>query len=540
MDAEEALEGAMETDFAIDAKSASEKIEKSKPGRSAPVLPWMRVPLTIHPGDGTLLEDVGGLDPRLNSALASLKIEVLFPVQSVVWEATAGGHSTLHDICLAAPTGSGKTLAYSLPVLQALAHRHHRPSVFSSASGSLQALIVLPTRDLALQVYSVVAPLCQAINVACCTACGNVGLATEAEALVSATNSPALVVATPGRLIAHLEGTPGFNLHNLRFLVVDEADRLLRQTYQNWLPRVLDNMKKNDTSTVNSSLDKDTSLSEIQHTRVVKFVVSATLTKDPSKMDRLGLYCPRYIAMATDDHRYKLPRGLEELKCVVPAEKKPYALAALLAEISPKPTIVFTSAVDSTHRIAVLLGYLKNILGTAVEYSGSIAPEERKRALNAFRAGHASILVCSDAMTRGMDVEGVEVVINYDAPVYVKTYVHRAGRTARAGKSGKVITLLRNEDVRHFKSMLRKADNTYVKDTRIEKDRMEEVKGPVEEALASMREALGAEGVDLDNKISISFEHKEVKSMKSSEKEDVVKHVKRRKVTGIPELRFIN
>ena len=176
----------------------------------------------------------------------------------------------------------------------------------------------------------------------------------------------------------------------------------------------------------------------------------------------------------------------------------------------------------------MLLGYLKNILGTAVEYSGSIAPEERKRALNAFRAGHASILVCSDAMTRGMDVEGVEVVINYDAPVYVKTYVHRAGRTARAGKSGKVITLLRNEDVRHFKSMLRKADNTYVKDTRIEKDRMEEVKGPVEEALASMREALGAEGVDLDNKISISFEHKEVKSMK------------RRKVTGIPELRFIN
>jgi ATP-dependent RNA helicase DDX51/DBP6 len=547
MDVEKGPGSAMETDITIDAKVTSGKIEKSKPGRSAPVLPWMRVPLTIHPGDGTLLEDVGAIDPRLIAALASLNIEVLFPVQSVVWEATAGGSSSLHDICLASPTGSGKTLAYSLPVLQALARSSSFPSPSAStkSSCSLQALIVLPTRDLALQVYSVISPLCKAIGFPCCAACGKAGLAAEAEALVSKNGAapPSLVVATPGRLIAHLEGTPGFNLHNLRFLVVDEADRLLRQTYQNWLPRVLSNINTQNSSSTAAAAAAVSSPSLIntnqQSTRrVVKFIVSATLTKDPSKMDRLGLYCPRYIAMAAEDYRHKLPSGLEELKCVVPAEKKPFALAALLAELTPKPTIVFISAVDSTHRVALLLKYLKKEVGTAVEYSSKVPPEERRNALTKFRAGHASILVCSDAMTRGMDVEGVEAVINYDAPVYVKTYVHRAGRTARAGKTGKVITLLRNEDVKHFKSMLRKADNTYVKDTRIERELMEEVKIPVEKALAKLLETLGGGGdlgIDEEDKV----EEAENRKVGRLNQEEGVKHVKRRKITGVPELKLI-
>ena len=452
-----------------------------KPGRSAPVLPWMRVPLTIHPGDGTLLEDVGGLDPRLATALQSSGVEVLFPVQSVVWEATAGGCSDAHDVCLAAPTGSGKTLAYSLPLLQSLSLRRH--------SRSLQALIVLPTRDLALQVLSVITPLCAALGIPYGAACGQAGLAVEAEALAS--GAAAVLVATPGRLIAHLEGTPGFSLENLRFLVVDEADRLLRQTYQNWLPRVLSALPQPSPSTTTTT---------IARRKVVKFIVSATLTKDPSKIDRLALCCPRYIAMAAedDDHRYKLPPGLEELKTVVTAERKPFVLTALLTQLRPAPTIIFTSAVDTTRRLALMLRALRDVVGECVEYSAVVPPEQRRAALTSFRDRRASILVCSDAMTRGMDVEGVEVVINYDAPVYVKTYVHRVGRTARAGRSGKVVTLLRDEDVRHFKGMLRKADNTYVKDVRIEKEVMEVVKGPVEEALRVMAATLGDERIHGD------------------------------------------
>lgn len=438
---------------------------KSKiPARAAPVLPWMRVPLTIDPGDGTLLENVGGLDPRLASALATAAaIEVLFPVQVAVWEATAGGMNTTHDICLAAPTGSGKTLAYALPLLSRLAAR---------PLSALQALILLPTRDLALQVYTVIRPLCTALGITCCTACGQEGLSREAALLAAAT--PAIIVATPGRLITHLSSTPNFTLDHLEFLVVDEADRLLRQTYQNWLPTVLRKLDDRDSG----SGSNDSIIRPTEKKRVQKFIVSATLTKDPSKLDRLRLQYPRYIAMMSqdrEDYRFKLPPGLIEEKMIVKAEKKPHALVRLLHDIAhsttpptPTPTsiIIFTSAVESTRRLTMLLQHLDEgiIGGRAVEYSAALPPEERRHSLEAFTSHQASILVCSDAMTRGMDVDNVGVVINYDAPVYVKTYVHRAGRTARAGKGGRVVTLLRREDVRHFKAMLRKADNTYVKD----------------------------------------------------------------------------
>ena len=177
-----------------------------KPGKPAPVLPWMRVPIAIEASEGTLLEEVQGLDPRLRRALegggsclhpsvvaaaaeapaclptrpprarpllplqisinrstlhqlpyicAGTGIEVLFPVQTVVWAETAGGASAAHDVCIAAPTGSGKTLSYALPVLQALAGR---------AAPALRALVVLPTRDLAAQVFEVLGQLASALT----------------------------------------------------------------------------------------------------------------------------------------------------------------------------------------------------------------------------------------------------------------------------------------------------------------------------------------------------------------------------------------
>jgi len=107
--------------------------------------------------------------------------------------------------------------------------------------------------------------------------------------------------------------------------------------------------------------------------------------------------------------------------------------------------------------------------------------------------GSAKILVASDAMTRGMDVDTIENVVNYDAPVYVRTYVHRAGRAARAGRSGRVFSLMRHEDVRHFKQMLRKADNTYVRDYWIPKDKLDASSTRLHKALEQVRELLAAE-----------------------------------------------
>ncbi|KAL4422577.1 hypothetical protein ABPG75_008774 [Micractinium tetrahymenae] len=545
-----AAEAQQDADGPAGGAAAAAAGERRKPGgKPAPVLPWMRVPIAIEASEGTLLEEVQGLDPRLRQALEGTGIEVLFPVQTVVWRETAGGASTAHDVCVCAPTGSGKTLSYALPVLQALAGRR---------APALRALAVLPTRDLAAQVFAVLGPLGPALGLTAALACGKAPLRVEAELL--AAGDIDILVATPGRLIAHLEGTPGLSLAHLRFLVVDETDRLLRQAYQEWLPKVMAALHGPAASPETAGSDGGGGpagaaagspeaapaaaaaaeaaggSSEAQR-RVVKFVVSATLTRDPSKIDRLALHCPRYIAMSAVDHRYKLPRSLKELKLVVPAERKPAALAALLQELRGERTIVFTSSVEATHRLYLLLAALSCLPEGVVEFSSLVPPAERAAHLEAFRSGQAKVLVCSDAMTRGMDVEGVQNVVNYDAPVYVKTYVHRAGRTARAGRSGRVFTLLRHEDVRHFKGMLRKADNTFVADHRLAKGALEAVRDDVDDALDRMAAQLAAEQAAAAAVATVAAEGKQQQQQQQGQPAE--RQPKRRKLAGVPEFSLL-
>ncbi|KAL6782479.1 hypothetical protein ACKKBG_A06940 [Auxenochlorella protothecoides x Auxenochlorella symbiontica] len=430
----------------------------SKDAGSVPVLPWMRLPVAFDAGSGVGLEAVSGMDPRLTAALRDQGIEELFPVQATVWRETAGGACDRHDICIAAPTGSGKTLAYALPLVSALAARPAR---------ALRGLVVLPTRDLAGQVFGVLAPLCAALGLGLGLAAGRAGGAAEAAMLASC--APDVLVATPGRLAGHVGATPGFGLGALRFLVVDECDRLLRQSYQGWLA-----------ATLGTGAAR----------RVVKVVASATLTKDPAKLLKLGLHAPRFLAMATEAQRYSLPPSLKEFRHVVSAERKPEALAALLRALGPDaPTIVFTSSLETTARLQRLLAALGEGVtrGRSVEYSGALGPDRRRLALEAFCARRARILVCSDALTRGMDVAGVAAVVNYDAPVYAKTYVHRAGRTARAGAPGAVYTLLRREEVRHFRAMLRKAEGSRVADLALDRLALAEVAPAVEAALRRLQ-----------------------------------------------------
>ena len=451
-------------------------IDANAPLRSGPVLPWMRVPLAFDAGDGVLLEHVGGLDPRLRAALFSCGFETLFPVQTAVWEATSGGSLIAHDICLAAPTGSGKTLAYTLPILQHLS---------KSRRTCLRALMVVPTRDLALQVHASIVCLANKLDLQCVCACGTSSLISEA-ALLNADRVD-ILVATPGRLVAHIEGTPKFSLRDLEFLVVDEADRLLRQSYHGWLSQVLKYSVSPSMRDGISSFHRSQGrlLDTFVGRRIVKFVVSATLTRDPSKLDRLELQYPRYVALSSHDtdQRHKLPAGLSESRLVVPAERKAELLVALLTSVRPTKAIVFASSLETTHRLALLLHELQDLIGVSREYSAAMKPESRRQVLSFFREGSVTVLVSSDAMTRGMDVEDVGMVINYDAPVYVKTYVHRAGRTARAGKEGRVVTLLRPEEVKHFKAMVRKAQNSSIRQEKVPYERMKKAEDRVKAAL---------------------------------------------------------
>ncbi|GAB2256768.1 hypothetical protein Droror1_Dr00022827 [Drosera rotundifolia] len=281
-----------------------------------------------------------------------------------------------------------------------------------------------------------------------------------------------ILVATPGRLMDHISSTKGFTLEHLRYLVVDETDRLLREAYQSWLPTVVKLTQSSDAFSDShfdaSFLSAFGSFKTIRkcgvergfkdrpYPRLAKMVLSATSTQDPSKLAQLDLHHP--LLVTTGQERYRVPEKLESFKLVCETEKKPLFLVALLQSLSGEKCIVFTSSVESTHRLCTLLKLFGDLHVKIKEYSGLQHQRVRSKTLEAFRKGVVQVLVSSDAITRGTDIEGVRNVINYDKPPYVKTYIHRAGRTARAGQAGRCFTLLSKNEVKSFEKLLQKAD----------------------------------------------------------------------------------
>ncbi|KNC80715.1 hypothetical protein SARC_06936 [Sphaeroforma arctica JP610] len=136
-------------------------------------------------------------------------------------------------------------------------------------------------------------------------------------------------------------------------------------------------------------------------------------------------------------------------------QEKPMVLLHMLLKLNFKKVLVFTSSVDSTHRLYLLLKLYGGI--RVAEFSSGLSPTDRKRILQSFAQDKIDVLICSDAMSRGMDVSNVQYVVSYDAPSYIKTYIHRVGRTARAGRSGTAFTIVKRDEVKQFKQMMSKA-----------------------------------------------------------------------------------
>lgn len=496
-------------------KSASRSTNTSTSGSAAPVLPWMRDPIDITTFDQCPLKLLPFLDPRLEEALQKMGISSLFPVQLAVWQETIGPGSFERDLCINSPTGSGKTLAYALPIVQMLSTR---------AVKCLRALVVLPTRDLALQVKEVFAALAPAVGLSVGLAVGQSSIADEISQLIKKPKLEAgicydpedvvqkfqssvdILVATPGRLMDHISNTKGFTLEHLSFLVVDETDRLLREAYQSWLPTVLQVAQRcnnNFFPSAGSYASMFGSLRTIRRSgvergfkgklypRLVKMVLSATLTQDPSKLAQLDLHHPLFLT--TGEKRYQLPDQLKSFKLICESMLKPLYLVALLQSLQGEKCIVFTSSVESTHRLCTLLNFFGDLNFEIKEYSRLQRQSVRSKTLKAFRAGEIRVLVSSDAMTRGMDVEEVRNVINYDMPPYIKTYIHRAGRTARAGKSGCCFTLLHKVEVKRFKKLLQKADNNSCPLYHIPPQSVESLRSIYTSALEKLKESIESE-----------------------------------------------
>lgn len=417
------------------------------------------------------------------------------------------------DLCVSAPTGSGKTLAYSIPIVALLKHR---------VVTRLRALIILPTRDLVAQVRETLELLSKGTGLRIASTTGAQSFAQEQQLLVDEAMRESkldVLVTTPGRLIDHLDGTPGFTLQHLRFLVIDEADRLLGQSFHNWAQRLRASIEgRDDDASPGSSMSTaqlhrrfepkyDAACDPVQPQPVVqKLLFSATLTREPGKLSELGLRDPVFIDVREQEQerlqeggaeetrmggqgaartsRYTLPATLREHMLVVPTSQKPLHLLHLLlqsprrarAESSEDPsdgpmrrTLVFTKSVDSAHRLVHLIhlffeesqrrGSLSSPSpGPALRvanYSSDLSPSARRDLLQSFREGRLDVLVASDLISRGIDLPLVENVISYDVPVDAAKYVHRVGRTARANREGASWALVEEQEARFFKRMMK-------------------------------------------------------------------------------------
>ena len=336
-------------------------------------------------------------------ACASLGYKAPTPIQAEALPLALEGR----DIIGLAETGSGKTAAFALPILQALMAKPQ----------PLFGLVLAPTRELAYQISQAFEALGSLIAVRCAVIVGGMDMVPQAIALGK---KPHIVVATPGRLLDHLENTKGFSLRQLKYLVMDEADRLLDLDFGPILDKILKVLPKERRT----------------------YLFSATISSKVESLQRASLSNPARVSISSS--KYQTVSTLLQSYLFIPHKHKDIYLVYLLNEFAGQSVIVFTRTVNETQRIAILL----RALGfSAIPLHGQLSQSSRLGALGKFRGRSREILVATDVAARGLDIPSVDVVLNFDLPADSKTHIHRIGRTARAGKSGHAISMVTQYDV---------------------------------------------------------------------------------------------
>jgi ATP-dependent RNA helicase DDX47/RRP3 len=319
------------------------------------------------------------------------------------------------DIIGLAETGSGKTGAFCIPILQALLENPIRGAVF--------AVVLAPTRELAFQIHAVVEGLGQAMGATSVCIVGGVPMTQQSIALG---RNPHVIVATPGRLLDHLTNTKGFNLRKLQYLVLDEADRMLSLDFEHELNELLQVIPDENRKTL---------------------LFSATMTSKVQKLQRACLKDPIKVEVST---KFQTPKKLIQSYLFVPAKYKDCYLTFLINEYAGQSILVFGATCNNVQRLALMM---RNLGFPAICLHGQMSQPKRLGALHKFTSGDRSILICTDVAARGLDIPSVDLVINFDLPGHGKDYIHRVGRTARAGRSGKAIAMVTQYDVEVYQRL---------------------------------------------------------------------------------------
>lgn len=346
-----------------------------------------------------------GLHERLLKALSALSFKEPTQVQAAAIPAALEGG----DLRVTAKTGSGKTAAFVLPLL-------HRLLQENKPQAGARALILLPTRELALQTLKEVERFAQFTFLKAGLITGGEGFKEQAAAL---RKNPEIVIGTPGRVLNHLD-TGSLMLGDVEVLVLDEADRMLDMGLSDDVLKIAERCPRERQTLLFSATAGDRTLGQ----------VAGVILREPrilqlNRRDELNDNLRQHIITADDvPHKERL-------------------LQWLLAHESFAQAIVFTNTRVQADRLA---GVLRSSQVRSYVLHGEKTQEERKQAVERLRQGNINVLIATDVAARGLDIEGVDLVINFDMPRSGDEYVHRIGRAGRAGQSGLAVSLICHND----------------------------------------------------------------------------------------------
>jgi ATP-dependent RNA helicase DeaD len=398
-----------------------------------------------------------GLDPRLLTTLSALGYEEPTPVQARAIPVLLTGR----DVLAQAATGTGKTAAFVLPLLQRLLAGE------GPRAGSPVALVIVPTRELALQVAQAVHRYGRELGTHVLALYGGQPMGVQLRGLQRGVD---VAVATPGRALDHIR-RGSLNLESVAAVVLDEADEMLDMGFAEDLDAILEALPS----------ERQTAL------------FSATFPERIARLAARHLRSPEELRITPEREAPSAEAGprLRELAYVVPRAHKPAALARVLDVEDPEAALIFCRTRTEVETLVEAL----NSRGQAAEaLHGGLAQTQRERVMKRFREGAVDLLVATDVAARGLDVERISHVINYDVPSASETYVHRVGRTGRAGRRGSAITLVEpreRQQVRQIERLTRR---------RLEVGQLPSVADlrarQLEQAQGTLRAALAAGGLE--------------------------------------------
>ncbi|KAH7647417.1 hypothetical protein FG379_002538 [Cryptosporidium bovis] len=347
-----------------------------------------------------------GFSPKILRAVKLAGYSIPTPIQRKCFPSILAGR----DVIAMARTGSGKTVSFVLPMIERLGCTH------SNIVG-IRGLILSPTRELALQTYHVVRKLSCKTDLIICALTGGSSLDRQFESL---SGNPDIVVATPGRLYHHIIEA-GLSLQAVKMVVLDEADRLFEMSLLDQVENILESIPKNRQC----------------------ILLSATIPTELASFSKAKLIEPEIIKI---DSEYILSETLELAFLFVREDEKLASLLFLLRNTIPieERVIVFCA---TKHHVEYISKVLQSFNVSVSYIYGNMDQETRISQLNRFRKNNSRVLVVTDIAARGVDIPMIKFVINYDYPLSPKLFVHRTGRTARAGQLGKAISLITMKDL---------------------------------------------------------------------------------------------